>query len=68
MQDDTSQKQYVVLCRGDRKLENPSVPGDYVLATRHIFHSLEIATDYAKTVSPSRKPLVTLVVWTSEGE
>ncbi len=48
---------YVVICREDRYLCAPDVPGSYVAATRRLFDA-EDAAKYALTISPSREPRI----------
>lgn len=52
---------HLVICRLDRKPDGS--PGDYVIATRHLF-SYGDAKDYAKTIARSREPrVINAVEW-----
>lgn len=52
---------YKVVCREDSKPDG--TPGKYVLATQRDFPTEQKAIKYARSVSPSRMPMVVLVVW-----
>lgn len=47
---------YIVVCRDDRKYDGSK--GDYTLATRNVFATMEAANEYAKYISDSREPIV----------
>jgi hypothetical protein len=51
---------FVVMCRGDSSPDG--TPGEYVLASRRTFPTVNEAHEYGKTVAPSRRPVVLQVV------
>jgi len=52
---------FIVVCRSDRTPDGEK--GEYVLATRRVFTSREVADHYAATINPSREPLVIRGRW-----
>jgi len=51
---------YVVICRDD---SFSGESGPYVLATRRVFDSHDVATEYASGISPSREAIVVSGHW-----
>ena len=52
---------YRVMCREDS--QDDGTPGKYVPATSREFDQADKAIDFARSIAPSRDPIVVQVIW-----
>lgn len=55
---------FIVICQDDTKSDGSD--GDYILATRRFFTTINEVIEYASGICPSRKPLIAQILTKDE--